>query len=124
MYINSWRAEDRARLFLVVAQGQDQRQQAQTETQQAPSKHQETLLQSEGDWALAWVAQRGGGVSILGDIQKLPGDGPGQWAVAGPAWAEGMDKMPSRGPFETHPLCDWENREAWPQKNLLLWAPQ
>jgi len=35
----------------------------------------------EGDQALMWVA----GVSILGDIEKLYGHGPGQPALGGPA---------------------------------------
>ena len=39
----------------------------------------------EGDRALAQVAQSSGGVSILGDIQKPSGHGPGQPALAGPA---------------------------------------
>jgi len=58
---------------------------AQNETQEGPSKHQETLLHCEGDQALAQVAQGDCGASILGDIQKLPGHGPGQLALAGSA---------------------------------------
>ena len=40
---------------------------------------------SAGGWALAQVAQRGCGVYILGDTQKLPGCDPGQPALGGPA---------------------------------------
>jgi len=47
-----------------------------TETQRFPSEHQETLFCCVGDQALAQVAQRGFGVSHLGDIQKLSGHGP------------------------------------------------
>ncbi|KAK4829773.1 hypothetical protein QYF61_006572 [Mycteria americana] len=47
------------------------RQWAQPETQEVPSEHQETLFYCEGDRALAQVAQKSGGVSILGGIQRL-----------------------------------------------------
>ena len=53
--------------------------------QEVPSEHQETLFYCEGDRALAQVAQRSGGVSHLGDIQKPSGHGPGTVAVGGPA---------------------------------------
>ena len=52
-----------------------------------------------GDIALAQVAQRGCGVSHLGDTQKPSGHGPGQPALGGPAWAGGLDLMTSRGPL-------------------------
>ncbi|KAK4818675.1 hypothetical protein QYF61_017420 [Mycteria americana] len=45
------------------------------------SQHQGRLFHYEGDRALAQVAQRCCGVSILGDIQKLSGHGPGQLAA-------------------------------------------
>ena len=51
---------------------------AQTETQEALSEHQEALSYCDGDQALEQVAQRGCGISILGDTQKLSGHGPGQ----------------------------------------------
>ena len=54
------------------AQWQDNRQWAQTETQEV-LEHQETFFHCESDQA---VAQRGGGVSIPGDIQKLSGHSP------------------------------------------------
>jgi len=40
--------------------------------------HQEALLHCEDDQALAQIAQRGCGVSILRDIKKLSGHSPGQ----------------------------------------------
>ena len=63
------------------------------------SGYRETLFHCEGDQALAQVAQRACGVSILEDIQKPSADGPGQLALGGPAWAAGLDQMASRGPF-------------------------
>jgi len=59
--------------------------QAQTGTQEVPSEHQETLFQWEGGQTLTQVAQRGCEVSILGDIQKPPGHGPGKPASGSPA---------------------------------------
>lgn len=53
--------------LLSDAQWQDQKQQAQTETQEVTSGHQETSFHCDGDRAR--VAQRGGRVSIFGDIQ-------------------------------------------------------
>ena len=40
---------------------------------------------TEGDRALAQIAQGDDGVTILGDIQKLSERGPGQLALGGPA---------------------------------------
>ena len=64
---------------------------AQTEAQEVPSEHEEELLPSEGDGALAQAAQGGCGVSFSGDIQDPPGQGPLQPAVGDPAWAGGLD---------------------------------
>ena len=71
------------------AQQQDKGQQAQTEAQEVPSEHEEELLPSEGDRALAQAAQGGGGVSFSGDIPDPPGQGPVQPAVGDPASAGG-----------------------------------
>lgn len=49
---------------------------------------------SEGDQALALVAQRGYGVAILERIQKLSGHG-----LDAPAYAERLDLMAIRGPI-------------------------
>lgn len=34
-------------------------------------------------------------ISTLGDLQKLPGKGPGQCVLSEPAWPETLDKMTS-----------------------------
>jgi len=54
-----------------------------------PSEHEEELLPSKGDGALAQAAQRGCGVSFSGDIQDPPGRGAVQPALGDPAWAGG-----------------------------------
>jgi len=56
-----------------------------------PCEHEEELLPSEGDGAVAQVAQGGGGVSFSGDIQDPPEQGPVQPAVGDPASAGGLD---------------------------------
>ena len=54
-----------------------------------PSDHEEELLPSEGNRALAQAAQGGCGVSFSGDIPAPPGQGPVQPAVGDPASAGG-----------------------------------
>ena len=54
-----------------------------------PSEHEEELLPSEGDGALAQAAQRGCGVSFSGDIPTPAGRGPVQPALGDPALAGG-----------------------------------
>ena len=57
--------------------------------QEVPSEHEEELLPSEGDGALAQAAQGGCGVSFSGDIQDPPGRGAVQPALGDPASAGG-----------------------------------
>ena len=68
-----------------------QGQQAQTEADEVLSEHEEELLPSEGDGALAQAAQRSWRFSFSGDIPDLPGQGPVQPAVGDPASAGGLD---------------------------------
>ena len=72
------------------AQRQDKGQWAQTEAQEVPSEHEEELLHSEGDGALAQDAQGGFGVSFSGDIQDPLGQGPVQPALGDPALSGGL----------------------------------
>ena len=65
--------------------------QVQTEAEEVLSEHEEELLPSEGDGALAQAAQGGCGVSFSGDIQDPPGHGAVQPAVGDAASAGGLD---------------------------------
>jgi len=73
------------------AQQQDKGQRAQTEAEEVPAEHEEELLPSEGDGALAQAAQGGCGVSFSGGIQDPPGCSPVQPALGDPASAGGLD---------------------------------
>lgn len=56
------------------------------------------VLPADNVWELAQVAQGGCGISILGESQRhlaMVLD-----YLAGPAWAEGLDQMTSRSPFQ------------------------
>ena len=70
-YLQGGGQEDGARLFS-GAQRQDKGQRAQTEAEEAPAEHEEALLPSEGDGALAQAAQGGCQVSFSGDVQDPP----------------------------------------------------
>lgn len=59
-------------------------------------------MHCEGDRAWEQFVRRGCGVSILGDIQKPSGQ-PG---LGDCAWAEGLNKMTSRGHFQPQTFCD------------------
>ena len=80
------------------AQWQDKGQWAQTEAEEVPAEHEEELLPSEGDRALAQTAQGGCGVSFSGDIQDPPGQGPVQPALGDPASAGGWTGWPTEVP--------------------------
>ena len=88
------------------ARQQDKGQQAQTEAEEVPAEHEEELLPSEGDGALAQAAQGGCGVSFSGVIPALPGQGPLQPTVGDRASAGGLDWMTHRGPFQPLPCWD------------------
>jgi len=79
----------RGQTFFSGAQQQDKGQRAQTEAEEVLSEHEEELLPSECDGALAQATQGGYGVSFSGDIPDPPGQGPVQPAVGDPASAGG-----------------------------------
>lgn len=87
------------------AQWQDKERWAQTGVQEVLSKHEEKHLQCLGDWALGQVALRGCGVSFYRHIQILSGHNPVQSAIDEPALAWGLERMISRGHFQSWPSC-------------------
>lgn len=89
------------------SQWQDQRQHAQTETQELPSEHQETLFQWEDDQEMAQIAHRGCGISILRDILRSPsGLMPDKPAKGSTVWTNRLDQLASRASVQTQPFCD------------------
>jgi len=88
------------------AQRQDKGQWAQTEADDVPAEHEEELLPSEAEGALAQAAQGGCGVSFSGDIQDPPGQGAVQPALGDPVLAGGVDWVTHRGPFQSQTFCD------------------
>ena len=101
-----WVSGGRGQTLSTSAQQQDKGQRAQTEAQEVPAEHEEELLPSEGDGALAQAAQEGCGFSVSGDIQDPPGQGPLHPTVGDPASAGGLDWVTHRGPFQPRPFCD------------------
>ena len=87
------------------AQRQDKGQRAQTEAEEVPAEHEEELLPSEGDGALAQAAQGGCGFLFSGAIQTPRGRSPVQPAVGDPASAGALDKVIPRGPFQLLQSC-------------------
>jgi len=61
------------------------REQLPAESQDFLSECQETFVHREGHQALLQVAQKGCGVSIVGDTKNPSGHGPAQPALGGPA---------------------------------------
>ena len=74
---------------LLPSEAGNRTRQLQRKMRNASARHEEGLLPSEGDGALALAAQRGCGVSFSGDIPDPPGQGPVQPAVGDPASAGG-----------------------------------
>lgn len=64
------------------------------------------LIRSVGDRTLVQVGQRGCVVSSLGDLQKMPGCGPGEPVLCEHVGKGGLDQMTSWGPCQPPTLCD------------------
>jgi len=101
-----WVSRERGQTLFSGAQRQDKGQWEQTEAEEVPAEHEEELLPSEGDGALAQAAQGGCGFSFSGDLQDPPGRGAVQPVVGDPASAGRLDWMTHRGPFQ--PLLCWD----------------
>ena len=90
---STWRVKN------TVRKNQYKGQWAQTEAQEVLSEHEEELLPSEGDRALAQAAQGGCGVSFPGYIQNPHGWGPVQPALGDAAstggWTRWSPEVPS-----------------------------
>ncbi|PKU35079.1 hypothetical protein llap_14617 [Limosa lapponica baueri] len=100
-YLKGRCQEDEARLCS-GAQKQDERQRAQTGTQEIPCEHKEKLLHFEGARALEQAAQRGCGVYFSGDVPNSPGGVPVQSALGHPVWqGVGLHDLPRSLPTPT-----------------------
>lgn len=111
MYINAWRENAKMREpdSFSSAQWQDQRPWAQSETQEVLSECQKTHFYHEGDWALAWVLQRGWGVFILEDTQKPSGHNHGQLACR---WLC-LNRNVEQDDLQLEPFCDSAILRTW-----------
>lgn len=79
------------------------------------------LFTVRGDWALVQVTKRCHGVSIFRDIQKLSGNGPAQHTYSGPAGAEGLAQITSRGPFQPQQFCDFYQYRVYEKFAVFRW---
>lgn len=123
--VNTWRRW--SQVLSRNAQGWDQSWWAHAETQQMQSEHQEMVFYWEVDKELAQVAQKGCGVSIVGDTQTQSWHHPRQQpSVGNHIWAGIMDKVTSRVTTVLLWYCDaaliscqWEREAA----HFLGWLP-
>lgn len=99
---------------------EDHEQWAKTGTRDVLSEHQETLLYCEVDWALAQVAQKGGGVPILRDSQKPTGCGPGQPALDDLAWKGGVDDNLQRS-LSASPILRFCDTTRYTKQQILAY---
>lgn len=79
------------------------------------------LFTVRGDWALVQVTNTGHGVSILGDIQKLSENGLAQHTYSGPAGAEGLHQITSRGLFQSQQFCDIYQCRVYEKLAVFRW---
>lgn len=95
--------EDRARFFSVVSSDSTRGNEPALTLGRFHVKH---LFSHEGDRTLLQVAQRNCEICLLGGLQNPTGCDHRQLGLNGPAWAEGLNKITSRGPSQPQLLCD------------------
>lgn len=108
MCINTWKRykEKGSSLFTLVYSGTSWQETMSTNWNTGGSVWTlGSVFYFRGGWALAQAAQRGCGVSVFRDNQKLSGHSSGQLALGVPAWAEGLDKMTFRATFQPQLFC-------------------
>lgn len=91
LHINTWRKGRGVQALSSSVQWQDQRR--------FLMNVRNNSLYYENDCAVAQVAQRSSGISILGDSEKPSGQGPREPALYDPAWAQTLYQMTSRTAF-------------------------
>lgn len=99
-YLTGGRPEDGARPSPV---GQNEGQQAQTETQGVPCEQEEKILYPEESWALNSCSERLW--SLLQDTIP-PRHGPVHPVVGEPVLALELGQVISRGSFKLQPICE------------------
>lgn len=91
--------KDRPRLFQwCTVAGQEPEE--QTKTQEVPWNIRKDFFHCRCDWA-----QKGCGISALGDIQKPAEHDSGQLALGGWDGAGGLDHLTSRAQFQPQSFC-------------------
>lgn len=98
--------EERARLFSVVLSDRSRGNEHKLKNTKTPRECKKRLFYCAGAQTLEQVAQGCCGVSILGDVRNLTGNGPGQPALGDPALSRRLNWMVLSGPIQPQLFCD------------------